>query len=103
MKTAVIKTGGKQYLVQEGDVLKVEKLNAKEGEKVVFDDVLLVFDEKDISVGSPTVEGAKVEAEVLEQGRDKKLHVIRFRAKSRYFRKYGHRQPYSRVKISAIK
>lgn len=103
MKTAVIKTGGKQYLVKEGDVLKVEKLNAKEGEKVVFDNVLLVFDEKDVSVGSPKVEGVKVEAEVLEQGRDKKLHVIRFRAKSRYFRKYGHRQPYSRIKISAIK
>lgn len=103
-KIAVIKTGGKQYVVKENDVLSVEKLpgEKKPGSKIAFSDVLLVDDGKSAKVGTPTVSGAKVEAELIEDGRGKKLRVIRFRAKSRYTRRKGHRQPYSKVKITKI-
>ena len=101
---AVIATGGKQYVVHEGDFLNVEKLTGehKEGAKIEFSDVLLVDDGKSTKVGTPTVSGAKVTAEFVENGRDKKISVIRFRAKSRYFKNRGHRQPYSRVKVTKI-
>jgi large subunit ribosomal protein L21 len=102
---AVIKTGGKQYLVKEGDVLKVEKIaeeDIKAG-KITFDEVLLVDDGKDTKVGTPTVKGAKVVAEVVNQVKDKKVTVIRFRSKSRYFKKKGHRQPVTFVKVKEIK
>ena len=101
---AVIATGGKQYVVHEGDFLNVEKLpgEKKEGEKIEFADVLLVDDGTTTKVGEPTVSGAKVVAEFIEDGRDKKVEVIRFRAKSRYFKNRGHRQPYSRVKVTKI-
>ena len=103
VKMAVIKTGGKQYLVQEGDVLQIEKLpNVKEGDKVTFDDVLLIVDSEDVKVGEPTVSGAKVEAELLKNDRAKKVSVIRYRAKSRYFKNKGHRQHYSEVKVLKI-
>ena len=104
-KTAVIQTGGKQYKVSEGDTLKIEKLKEehKAGAKITFNEVLLVDDGKDTKIGTPYVSGAKVEATLEEEGRDKKVSVIRFRAKSRYFKKKGHRQPYAKVKISAIK
>jgi len=102
-KFAVIKTGGKQYIVHEGDVLSVEKLTDEEGGKIVFDEVLLVDDGKTTKLGTPIVDGAKVEANLVEHGRGKKLHVIRYRAKSRHFRKYGHRQPYSKVEVTSIK
>jgi large subunit ribosomal protein L21 len=102
-KMAVIKTGGKQYLVKEGDVLSIEKLDGKkEGSKISFDEVLLVDDGKTTKVGEPTVKGAKVSAEVLSQGRAKKVTVIRYKAKSRYFKKRGHRQPFTKVKIISI-
>lgn len=100
---AIIKTGGKQYVVRKGDVLDVEKLTDEEGKKLVFEDVLLVDDGKTTKVGEPLVEGAKVEAKLVEHGRGRKLHVIRYRAKSRHFRKYGHRQPYSKVEITSIR
>ncbi len=105
IKIAVIQTGGKQYKVSEGDSLKIEKLKGehKSGDKITFDKVLLVDDGKDTKIGTPNVSGAKVEATFEENGRDKKISVIRFRAKSRYFKKKGHRQPYTKVKISAIK
>ena len=103
---AVIATGGKQYVVRNGDILKVEKMagdsKRKEGDKVVFNNVLLTDDGKATTLGEPTVKGAKVEAELIADDRDKKLHVIRFRAKSRHFRKVGHRQPYTLVKITKV-
>ena len=103
---AVIATGGKQYVVRNGDLLKVEKLpgagKRKEGDKVVFDNVLLTDDGKDTKVGEPTLKAAKVEATLVADNREKKLHVIRFRAKSRHFRKVGHRQPYTLVKITKV-
>jgi len=103
---AVIATGGKQYVVRNGDLLKVEKMEGdskrKEGDKITFDQVLLTDDGKATVVGTPTVKGAKVEATLIADDRDKKLHVIRFRAKSRHFRKLGHRQPYTLVKITKV-
>ena len=104
-KLAVIKTGGKQYLVEEGQTIKIEKLpetarNAK-GE-VVFSEVLLISEGDKLSLGKPLVASAKVSAEVVEDGRDKKIDVIRFRSKSRYFKKRGHRQPFTKVKITKI-
>lgn len=101
-KIAVIQTGGKQYLVSEGDVLSVEKLPESKGGKVSFDSVLLVDDGSKATVGSPMVKGAKVSAEIIEEGRDKKVTVIHYRAKSRYFKKRGHRQPFTKVKITAL-
>lgn len=101
---AVIATGGKQYIVKEGMELKVEKLDLEEGKSIDFD-AMLVSDEegKNVKVGAPNVDGAKVSATVLEQGRDKKINVIKFKSKSRYRRKYGHRQPFTKLKIEAIK
>ena len=99
---AVIETGGKQYRVKEGDVLFIEKIKAEAGEKVVFDKVLLVSNEGDLNVGSPYVESAKVEADVLEQGKGKKIIVFKYKAKKNYKKKQGHRQPYTKVKIEKI-
>ena len=102
---AIIETGGKQYKVSEGESLKIEKLaeTHKEGDKVTFDKVLLIDDGKSTKVGTPYIEGAKVEATFVSAGRDKKVVVIKYRAKSRYFKKRGHRQPHSKVTISSVK
>ncbi len=102
---AVIETGGKQYRVSQGDSLKVEKLSGeyKEGDKVTFDKVLLLNDGKETKMGTPYIEGVKIEAVFKEEGRDKKVMVIRFKSKSRYFKKRGHRQPFTKVEIGAIK
>lgn len=104
MTFAIIKTGGKQYLVKEGDVLTIEKLSAEKGSKFSFDQVLLVGDDKGeaLKIGQPTVTGAKVEAEVLDQIKDKKVHVIKFKSKVRYHRHIGHRQQVTKVKITKI-
>ncbi|MDO4605009.1 MAG: 50S ribosomal protein L21 [Helcococcus sp.] len=99
---AVIKTGGKQYQVKEGDILKVEKLNAEVGSTFDFDEVLLVSNEEEVKVGSPLVDGAKVSAEVLEHGKDKKIVVFKYRPKKGSQTKQGHRQPYTRVRINSI-
>ncbi len=99
---AVIQTGGKQYLVTSGQKLEVEKLAAKEGEKISFDKVLLTFDEKNMEIGTPYLSGAKVEAEVKTQGRAQKVIVFRYRAKSHYRKKKGHRQPFTEVEITKI-
>lgn len=99
---AVIKTGGKQHIVRVGDVLNVEKLSADK-DKVSFDNVLLVVRNGEVKLGEPAVSGAKVEAKLLENGKNKKVTVIRYKAKSRYFKKHGHRQPFSRIEITAIK
>ncbi len=99
---AVIKTGGKQYQVKEGDILKIEKLNVEEGSTVDFDEVLLVSNESGVKVGSPFVEGAKVSAEVLEHGKNRKIVVFKYKAKKGYSKKQGHRQPFTRVRINSI-
>jgi len=103
-KIAVIETGGKQYVVKENDVLSVEKLpNAgKPGDKITFDKVLLFDDGKSAKVGTPHITGVKVSGELVEEGKGKKISVLRFRAKSNYKKAYGHRQPYSKVKITSI-
>ncbi len=98
---AIIKTGGKQYKVSEGDILKVEKIEAEAGDKIEFDQVLMVAGD-DVKVGSPVVEGAKVSAEVLDQKKDKKIVIFKFKAKKNYRKKKGHRQPYTLVKIEKI-
>ena len=101
---AVIKTGGKQYKVEKGDKIRVEKLNKKEGSTVNFSDVLMIS-EKDgakMKLGQPRVSGAKVEAKVLEQGRARKVNVIKYKSKTRYRRKAGHRQLYTQLEITKI-
>ncbi|MDD4084880.1 MAG: 50S ribosomal protein L21 [Acholeplasmataceae bacterium] len=99
---AIIQTGGKQYRVSEGDVLSIEKLTAAEGEEVVFDQVLTVVSDNDVKVGKPVVEGAKVTAKVVEHGKGKKILVFKYKAKSNYRKRQGHRQPYTKVEISKI-
>ena len=98
---AIIKTGGKQYKVSEGDIIKVEKIEAEAGDKIEFDQLLMVAGD-DVKVGSPVVEGAKVSAEVLDQKKDKKIVIFKFKAKKNYRKKKGHRQPYTLVKIEKI-
>lgn len=99
---AIIRTGGKQYRVSEGDVLEVEKLNVQEGDEVVFDDVLTVVSDGDVKVGKPTVEGAEVTAKVAAQGKADKIFVFKYKAKSNYRKRQGHRQPFTRVEITSI-
>ena len=99
---AIIKTGGKQYRVQEGDNIFVEKLNADVDSNVVFDQVLAVVNDGDVIVGTPVVEGAKVTAKVLAQGKEKKVLVFKYKAKSNYRRRQGHRQPFTKVTIEKI-
>lgn len=99
---AIIKTGGKQYRVQEEDNIFVEKLASDVDSEVVFDQVLAVVNDGDVKVGSPVVEGAKVTAKVLEQGKEKKVLVFKYKAKSDYRRRQGHRQPYTKVVIEKI-
>ena len=98
---AIIKTGGKQYRVQQGDEFRVEKLDAKVGDKVVFDQVVAVGGDK-LVAGTPFVDGYAVEAEVLEQGKADKVIIYKYKAKKDYRRKNGHRQPYTLVKITGI-
>ena len=99
---AIIVIGGKQYRVQKGDVVFVEKLNAEEGSTVKFENVLAVGGEGDTKVGTPNVEGASVEAKVVKNGKGKKLNIITYRAKKGSARRMGHRQPYTKVEITAI-
>ena len=99
---AIIKTGGKQYKVAEGDVITVEKLEAEEGAVVTFDQVLTVVKEDGVVVGKPVVEGAKVTAKVETQGKDKKILVFKYKAKSNYRKRQGHRQPFTKVVIEQI-
>jgi len=99
---AVIKTGGKQYKVAEGDVLRVEKLNAEVETTVELTEVLLVANGGDVKVGTPVVEGAKVVAEVLSQGRGAKVINFKYKPKTGYHKKKGHRQSYTEIKITSI-
>ncbi len=99
---AVIETGGKQYRVAEGDLIKVEKMDAKAGDKIKFDKVLMTGSGENINLGFPILEKTVVEAEVVGEGRDKKVLVMKYKAKSRYFKKNGHRQPFQMVKVTKI-
>jgi len=103
-KIAIIVSGAKQYLVKEGDVVDMENIKGMTGKgtKIDFDKVLLVADGDSVKVGAPVVSGAKVVGEIVEQGLDDKKIVIRYRQKSRYFKKKGHRQPYTTVKITSL-
>ena len=99
---AVIVTGGKQYSVEEGDVVFVEKLNAEAGETVTFDQVLAVLDGENSKFGAPTVAGASVQASVVKNGRGKKIVVFKYKPKKDSKSKQGHRQPYTKVQIEKI-
>lgn len=99
---AVIKTGGKQYLVHPGDKIKVEKLTQKEGAEIKFSEVLLVEKNKKIEIGTPKVKEAKVDAKILKHGKGDKLIIFKYKAKKRYRRKIGHRQPYTEIEITGI-
>ncbi len=99
---AIIETGGKQYKVMEGDVIFIEKLAAAEGETVTFDNVKALSLDDKLEVGTPTVSGAVVTANVLVTGRGRKIHVFRYKAKKNQKRKVGHRQPFTKVQIQSI-
>ena len=99
---AVIDACGRQYKVAEGDLVFVEKLDAKEGEKYTFDQVLLISNDGKVTVGTPTIKNAKVEATVVKQGKAKKIVVFKYKAKKNERKKQGHRQPYTQVKIEKI-
>lgn len=102
-KIAVIKTGGKQYKVTEGQVIKVEKIDKKEGETIKFETLLTATEDgKDVNIGKPSL-GEVVEGKITEQDRDKKITVVKYKNKTRYVRNKGHRQAYTKVEISSIK
>ena len=105
MEFAVIQTGGKQYKVSEGSLVSIEKMigEYKKGDKISFDKVLLVDSGKDTTIGTPYITGAKVDAEIVEIGRARKILVVKYKQKSRYLRRNGHRQPFFKVKITSIK
>lgn len=103
MTFAIIKTGGKQYKVTPGTVLNVEKLAVEVGKTIIFDEVLLVSDDKETKIGTPLVTGAKVTAEVVKEGKADKVVVVQYKAKARYKKIRGHRQPFTQVKIADIK
>ena len=99
---AIIETGGKQYKVAEGDVIKVEKLVVAEGQEYDFDKVLVVAKDSDVTVGAPYVAGAKVSASVLGEGKEKKVVVYKYKPKKGFHKKKGHRQPFTKLQIKAI-
>ncbi len=99
---AVIATGGKQYKVSEGDVIRIETLAAAENEEVVFDKVLLVADGDNVNIGAPYIEGGKVSATVNGHGRGKKIEIIKFKRRKHHRKRMGHRQNYTEVKITGI-
>lgn len=99
---AVIVTGGKQYKVAEGEYLKVEKLEVPTGETITIDKVLLVANGDEVNIGAPVVEGAKVTAEVISQGRHDKVRIIKFRRRKHHMKRQGHRQWYTEIKITGI-
>ena len=103
MDSAVIRTGGKQYVVTPGQKIKVEKLDKKEGQEITFDEVLALQKGNSIEIGEPLVKGAKVLGKVLRQARRKKVIVFKYRRENRYKLKKGHKQPFSEIEITEIK
>jgi large subunit ribosomal protein L21 len=99
---AIVATGGKQYKVREGEVLRIEKISGEVGSPVSFDQVLMVGDGESVNIGRPALEGAAVTARIVEQGKSKKVIVFKYKRRKRYRRKQGHRQSYTAVKIDAI-
>jgi len=99
---AIVQTGGKQYRVQPGDTIRVEALPSADGDTIELNEVLMVSNDGDLTLGTPTVEGARVTAEVLGNGRGKKVVVFKYKAKTRYRRKNGHRQSYTELKVTDI-
>jgi large subunit ribosomal protein L21 len=99
---AVVATGGKQYRVEEGETLRVEKLAGEVGEEIVLEDVLLYSDGENVNIGQPKVEGASVKAEIVEQGRLKKVIVFKYKRRKRYRKKQGHKQYFTAIKIKQI-
>ena len=99
---AVFESGGKQHRVTEGDVVRLERLSGDPGQSVEFDRVLLVSEGEDVTVGMPYVDGGKVTAEVVEQGRGAKIRVVKFKRRKNYLRRAGHRQDYTEVRITGI-
>lgn len=103
MAFAIVETGGKQYKIAEGDMFSIEKIKDVEpGKTVKFDKVLLLDDDKTTKIGTPYIKGATVEVELLETGKGKKLHIQKFKSKSRYKRRIGHRQEFSKVKVKKV-
>lgn len=101
---AVVETGGKQYIVREGEALTVEKLaKPVKGNTITFDKVLLVSDGKKVELGTPYISGKKITAEFVEEGKGKKIRILKFKNKTRYLVRKGHRQPYTKVKITSLK
>ncbi|HIT87054.1 MAG TPA: 50S ribosomal protein L21 [Candidatus Coprocola pullicola] len=99
---AIIETGGKQYKVAEGDVIKVEKLAVEAGQEYAFDKVLVVAKDSDVTVGAPYVAGAKVSASVIGDGKEKKVVVYKYKPKKGFHKKKGHRQPFTKLQIQSI-
>ena len=99
---AIIVTGGKQYKVSEGDVIYIEKLDNEAGDTVKFEQVLAIIDGEKATFGAPVVEGASVEAKIVKNGKGKKIHVLKYKAKKNEKKKIGHRQPYTKVEITKI-
>lgn len=99
---AVIRTGGKQYLVKKGDKIKIEKIEGKEGDNIDFTEVLLLEKNKQVKIGKPVIKNAKVVGKILKQGKGKKIIVFKYKAKKRYKKKTGHRQPYTEVEMKEI-
>ncbi len=102
MSFAVIQTGGKQYLVSKGEKIQIEKLEGAEGDTITFDQVLAKISDSEYQVGKPTLDGAKVEAKILKQGRGKKIEVLKYKPKSKYRKKIGHRQAFTEIEITTI-
>ena len=99
---AIIKTGGKQYKVAEGDEVIIEKLEVAEGDKVTFEEVLTIVDGENVKIGQPVVKGAKVTGSVVKNGKGPKIRIFKFKHKTNYRRRQGHRQPFTKVKIEKI-
>ncbi|MFK5984192.1 MAG: 50S ribosomal protein L21 [Pseudomonadota bacterium] len=99
---AVIKTGGKQYKVSEGEILKVEKINVEAGASIDLNEVLMVADGEDVKIGTPFLDGGKVSATIESHGRHKKIRIVKFKRRKHYRRQMGHRQDYTEIKIEKI-
>jgi len=99
---AIVNTGGKQYKVSQGDVLRVEKMPGEIGSPVSFDKVLMVSDGENVNIGQPVLDNVEVKGHIMEQGKAKKIIVFKYKRRKRYRRKQGHRQPYTAIKIDSI-